>query len=104
MVRNIVLSACLAAGALATAGSPALAEASSPAPAYTTAETDIGTLVDNAETKAILDKHMPGFSDNQQIAMARAMTLKQIQSFASDQITDEKLAAIDADLAKLTKK
>ena len=33
--------------------------------------------------------------------MARAMTLKDIQAYSPDVITDEKLAAIDADFAKL---
>ena len=52
-------------------------------------------------TKAVIDKHMPGFSSNPQIDMARSMTLKQIQQFAGDQITDDVLAKIDADLAKI---
>jgi hypothetical protein len=68
---------------------------------YTTADTQIGTLLDNAETKAVLDKHIPSFASNPQIAMARAMTLKQIQGFAGDALTDEVLAKIDADLAKV---
>ena len=33
--------------------------------------------------------------------MARAMTLKQIQGFASDMLTDDALAKIDADLARI---
>lgn len=72
------------------------------AAAYSTADTDIGTLLDNPKTKAVLDRHLPGFADNPQIAMARAMTLKQIQGFAADTVTDVVLAKIDADLAKLT--
>jgi hypothetical protein len=44
---------------------------------------------------------MAGFADNPQIEMARSMTLKQIQGFAGDAITDEVLAKVDADLAKL---
>ena len=105
MFRNLALSVCLAAASVVVAAAPALADtAAVPAAAFSSAETDIGTLIDNPDTKAVLDKHMPGFSDNPQIAMARAMTLKQIQGFASDQITDEKLAAIDADLAKIAAK
>jgi hypothetical protein len=89
----------LAALTLVFAAAPALA-----APAYTTAETDIGTLLDNAETKAILDKHMPGFSTNEQVAMARSFTLRAVQPMAPDQIKVEMLDAIDADLAKLPAK
>lgn len=68
---------------------------------YSTAETQIGTLLDNPETKAVLDKHIPSFASNPQISMARAMTLKQIQGFAGDGLSDELLAKIDADLAKI---
>ena len=68
---------------------------------YSTAETLIGTLLDNPEAKAVLDKHIASFASNPQIAMARAMTLKAIQSFAGDALNDAVLAKIDADLAKL---
>lgn len=91
------LAAAFAAPAYAADPAPAVA----PAPAYSTAETDIGTLLDNPATKAVIDKHMPGFAGNPQIDMARAMTLKQIQQFAGDQITDDVLAKVDADLAKI---
>jgi hypothetical protein len=74
------------------------------APAYTTADTDIGTLLDTPETKAILDKLMPGFSSNEQVAQARPMTMRAIQQFAPDQIKTEILDQIDAELAKLPAK
>jgi hypothetical protein len=73
-------------------------------PAYSTADTDIGTLIDNPETKAILDKHMPGFSANEQVAMARGMTLRAVQSMVPDQIKAEALDKIDADLTTLKPK
>jgi hypothetical protein len=81
---------------------PALAEAAAAAPAqakYSTSATTIGELLDNAAAKAVIDKHLPGFSGNSQIEMARGMTLSQIQPFASDVVTDAALAKIDADLA-----
>lgn len=68
---------------------------------YTTAETEIGALLDDAEAKAIVEKHIPGMTSNDQIEMARSMTLKSIQQYAPDDVTDARLAAIDADLAKL---
>lgn len=95
MLRNALL-----AGLLAVSSVPAMA-AGAP---YTTADTTIGTLVDDAAAKAVLEKHMPGFSSNPQLEMAKAMTLKQIQGFAPDMIKDETLAKIDADLAKLPAK
>jgi para-nitrobenzyl esterase len=71
------------------------------APAYTVADTDIGTLLDDPAAKAVLDKNIPGFSANPQIDMARSMTLKAVQAYAADKLTDEALAKVDADLAKL---
>lgn len=71
---------------------------------YSTAETDIGTLLDDPAAKAVLDKHVPGFADDPQVQMARPMTLKGIQQYAADKFTDEVLAAIDADLKKLSQK
>lgn len=38
---------------------------------------------------------------NEQIDMARAMTLKGVQQYSPDQVTDKVLAEIDADFAKL---
>lgn len=103
MSRTILIAALAAAAAGLTA--PA-AYAADPAPAahYTTAETDIGTLLDDPASKAVLVKNLPGFADNPQIEMARSMTLKQIQGFAGDALSDEKLAAVDAELAKLPAK
>jgi para-nitrobenzyl esterase len=58
-------------------------------------------LLDDPEAKSIVEKHIPGFTTNDQVDMARAMTLKSVQQYAPDDVTDEKLAAIDADFAKL---
>lgn len=91
------------APAIAAEPAPTAAPAPAPAPAFSTAATDIGTLLDNPLTRAVLDKHLPGFAGNPQIEMARAMTLRQIQSFAGDMLTDEVLAKVDADLANIAK-
>jgi para-nitrobenzyl esterase len=106
MLRNALIAGLLAATAIsAPAYAAAPAPAAAPAAAhYTTAETDIGTLLDDPASKAVLDKNMPGFSSNPQIDMARAMTLAQIQQFAPDQVSANVLAKIDADLAKLPPK
>ncbi len=105
-ISKLLIPALLAGGlgaplhASAAETQPASAQS---APAFSTEATDIGTLLDNPQTRAVLDKHMPSFASNPQIAMARAMTLRQIQSFASDMLSDEVLAKVDADLAKLAK-
>jgi para-nitrobenzyl esterase len=97
----------LAATALVlTAAAPAVVAAQTPPPAaaaahYSVETTDIGTLLDDPAAKAVLDKNVPGFTANPQIDMARSMTLKGIQQYATDTMTDAKLAAIQADLDKL---
>jgi cytochrome P450 len=68
---------------------------------FSTATTKIGELIANPATKAAMDRHFPGVADNPQTMMAKMMTLRAIQAFAKDVFTDEKLAALDADLAKL---
>ena len=93
-----------ASGGASDAATVAPAAANAPKPAFSVAETDVGTLLDNPATKAVLDKILPGLSTNPQIDMARAMTLKQVQGYAPDKIKDESLAAVDAALAKIPAK
>jgi hypothetical protein len=110
MLRSILSVALIAVVSLGSSSMVIAAEAADNAPAapvptaYSSAQTDIGTLLDNSATKAILEKHAPQLLANTQIEMARAMTLKQIQSYASDMITDEVIAKIDADLATISPK
>jgi hypothetical protein len=108
MKHSILIQPTLAI-ALATLGlSPTLAAEPAPVatpvaqPFYSTNKTDIGTLLDTPATKAVVDMHLQGFSANPQVEMARSLTLKQLQSYVPDTFTDEVLAKIDADLAKIT--
>jgi len=104
-MRSSLKAAAFAMAFVFSAG-PALAAdgAAAAKPAYSTAESTIGELIDNPETKAIFDKYLPGVSSNEQFDMAKAMTLRQVQAYAPDQFTDETLAKIDADLAKVPAK
>lgn len=115
MLRPLLAAAVLCGAALATpafaADAPVAAvpaanapAASAPKPALSSTTTDIGTLLDNPATKAVLDKYLPGLSTDSRIDMARAMTLKQVQGYAPDQIKDESLAKVDAELAKIPAK
>jgi hypothetical protein len=103
MLRTLFIASLLSASVL----SPAFAQ---PAPAaaassgYTTADTTIGTLLDDPAAKAAIDGVMPGFSTNPQIEMARSMTFAQIQSYAPDQFSQATLDKLDAAFAKLPKK
>lgn len=98
------------ASLLATMMLPAVALAAEP-PAQTTAASTftvegstIGDLLDDPAAKAVLAKHIPAMIANDQIEMARSMTLKQIQGFAGDMLSDEVLAKVDADLKQLPAK
>jgi len=107
-MRNFTLAAAL--GLLSASGvvaSPALAQA--PAPATAVAKmsveaTDLGTLLDNPASHAVLQKYIAAMINNDQISMARGMTLKQLQQYAGDTITDDVLTKIQADLDKLPAK
>lgn len=66
---------------------------------YTTLTTPIGELLDNPATRAVLERHVPAFLRNPQLAMARGTTLYGLQTYLPDQFTDQLLATIDRDLA-----
>ena len=54
----------------------------------------IGQLLDNPDTKAVIDKCIPGFSTNPQVSLARGMTLAQIQPLSSGAITNDMVACV----------
>ena len=68
---------------------------------YSTSETDIGTLLDNPATRAVLDKYLPAVSHGDQIDLARSLTLKDLQQYSPDMVTDQVLAQVDTELAKI---
>lgn len=107
-MKRLILAPAVLTLATLLAGTPAMAAdapaTAAAAPALSSATTDIGTLLDNPASKAILQKYMPEMIANPQIDMARSMTLKQVQGFAPDMLSDQKLAQIDAELAKLPAK
>ncbi len=103
-MKHFVLAAAAALAAVAAVSPAVAADAASAAPAapkFSTGTTPIGELVDNAATKVVLEKHLPALIGNPQMEMARSMTLKQIQGFAGDQLSDDVLAKVDAELAAI---
>lgn len=110
------LSLTLAAAALAL--TPALAAAQAPAPAapakpaapaagkpaYSVAESNIGALLENDASKAVVFKHIPELAQaGDQLSQAAGFTLKDLQQFIPT-LTDKVLADIDAELAKVPAK
>jgi hypothetical protein len=103
--------ACLLASTLVMAPAQAEDKAAAPAPVseaakpvFSVANSRISEILDNADAKAIVERHLPGFSGHPQIGLARDFSLKAIQSFAPDKITDEALEKIEADFAALAAK
>lgn len=64
-------------------------------------ESKLGDLLDNADAKAILEKHMPGISTHPQIGMGKGFALSMVAKFSGGMITDEMLSKVDADLKAL---
>jgi len=102
-LQFLAISAALVlAPTLALADQPVAAAAA--ADHYTTEATPIGTLLDDPAAKAVLAQDAPQVANSDQIDMARGMTLRDIQPYAQDVLTDAVLAKLDADLAKLPAK
>jgi hypothetical protein len=70
-------------------------------PHYTTSATPIGVLLKDPAASAIIEKQIPGFTTADRVGMASGMTLRQVQRFRPNVVTDEKLAAMDEDFSKI---
>jgi hypothetical protein len=71
-----------------------------------TLDTTLGTILDNPQAKAILDKHLPGVSSNPMVGMVKGMTLNMILSMpqaAQLGLTKEKAEALLAEINKYVK-
>lgn len=104
IVASLLVIATLGGAAVTASAAPAPSAVKAEKPLFTTTDTPLGDLLDDADAKAILQKHIPEIIARDGIDMARGMTLKQLQSYAGDQLTDAKLVAIEADLARISGK
>ncbi len=68
---------------------------------YSTAATTIADLLANPVAKAVIEKHLPGFSAHPMIGRAGPLTLRAIQQFTQGQISNAHLDTIDTELAAL---
>lgn len=92
--------ALLATPLVASAQTPA-ASAPAPAAAKLTIDSSIETIAADPKGKAILDAQFPGMLAHESYPMFKAMSLKQVQPYAQGKITDEQVAKVAAELAKL---
>ena len=102
------LAAALASIALAAVAGTALAQtqtpppaASTPAAARPTIASPIKDLIANSQTRAVLEKHLPGVSQHPALPQFQDMTLAQVAPASNGALTPELIAAIDADLKAL---
>ena len=65
--------------------------------------TPIADLADKPETKAVLDKDLPGLTAHPAFEQFKGMTLKALQPMSGGNLTDEQLAKVQADLDALSK-
>jgi hypothetical protein len=68
-----------------------------------TLDSTLGTLLDDPQAKAVLDKYLPGASDNPLAAMAKGMSLRTIIAMpqaAQLGLTEEKAEEILAEVNK----
>jgi hypothetical protein len=103
----ILALASLAGGPLLATASPALAQAA-PAPKpghYSVSETLVGTLLEDPAVVEILKRMIPTVYANDQFQSAgRSLTLKAIQQYEPDALSDANLAKIQAEFDKLPAK
>lgn len=68
---------------------------------YSSEATPVGDLLDNSAARAILAKYAPRITSSSQIDAVRSMPLKALQGYAPQDLSDEVLAKIDVELAKV---
>jgi len=65
------------------------------------ADSTLKQVLADPKAKAVLEKHIPGFSTHPLISMAMGMSLKTIAGFPQAGLSADKMKAILDDLAKL---
>lgn len=106
-LRMLIVAAALPLALPFAAGAQtAPAPVTTPAPAPATAakfslDTPVQDLYADPAAKAVMDKHLPGLTALPQYDMIKAISLRQLQPYSDGKLTDQLLATVDADLAKI---
>lgn len=106
-MRKTLIALTMASFAASLPSAPALAQAAPAAqPAhYSVNDTPAGKLIDDPAAAAILKKMIPTVWANDQFQSAgRDLTLKAIQQYEPDALSDENLAKIQAEFDKIPAK
>lgn len=106
-MKLILVSAFLLPLTAASAFAQAPASPSTPASVEATAsavtlngDSPIGEIAATAAGKAALEKDIPGVLEHPAYEQFKAMSLRQLAPMSQGIITDEKIAALEADLKK----
>jgi hypothetical protein len=98
MIKKIALAMVLAMGAMTA---PALAQAPAAQSAALTVDAPLGTLLGNAGSRAVLERHLGAeFVNNPQLSQASSLPLRTLAQYMPA-LTTEKLNQINTDLAAL---
>lgn len=68
---------------------------------YDADTTTMGTLLDDPDVQAIMEKHAPGVTSNPMIGMVRGMSAAQAMGMAGAMIGADKVEAIKAEISAL---
>lgn len=68
---------------------------------YDLTSTTLGTLLEDPEVVAIMEGHSPGITSNPMIGTAKSMTVAQVMGMAGGVIGQDKVQAIERDVAAL---
>ncbi len=68
---------------------------------YDLTTTKLSTLLDDPEVVEIMERHSPGITSNPMIGMAKGMTANQVMGMAGGTIGQDKVQAIQRDIAAL---
>lgn len=105
MIKTVLVVAALttlAPAALAqTAPAQDHANHAAPAAARPTIASPIKDLLNNPETAAVMEKHLPGVAQHPMRPQFENMTLAQVMPMSGGMITQATVDAIDADLKAL---
>jgi para-nitrobenzyl esterase len=104
-LRTLVLAG-LIAGTLPIAVAPTLAaDAVAPAAHYSVSKTLVGKMLDDPAANALLKKMIPTVYANEMFqSSGRELTLKDIQQYEPEALSDANLAKIQAELDKIPAK
>lgn len=102
----VIFSAIAAAATLSMLPATAVAQGTTAQPGhYSVADTPVGKLLDDPAANEILKKMIPTVYANDMFqTQGRSLTLKAIQQYEPDALSDENLAKIQAEFDKIPAK